>query len=64
MELDDSSTNYSDENEYTYINGYNFLCFIVHIDNNVPLLIFIDKFIAVLSFQNLKNFDILYYFYK
>ena len=60
MEFDDSGTNYSDKNECTYIIGYNFLCFIVHVDNNVPPFIFIDKFNVQLYLQNLKNVNILY----
>ena len=42
----------------TYIVGYNFLCFIAHIENIVPPVTFIDKFSVALSFQNLKNVDI------
>ena len=60
MEFGDSSINYSEENEYIYIIGYNFLYFIAHIENIVPPVMFIDKFNVVLSFQNLKNVDILY----
>ena len=60
MEFGDSSINYSEENEYTYIIEYNFLYFIALIENIVPPVMFIDKFNVVLSFQNLKNVDILY----
>ena len=42
----------------TYIVGYNFLCFIAHIENIVPPAMFIDKFSVALSFQNLKKVDI------
>ena len=58
MKLDDSRISSSDENGYTYIIGYNFLCFSVHIENIVPLVMFIEKFDVVLSFHNLKNVDI------
>ena len=58
MKLDDSRISSSDENGYTYIIGYNFLCFSVHIENIVPLVMFIEKFNVVLSFHNLKNVDI------
>ena len=60
MEFSDSSISYSEQNEYTYIIGYTFLYFIAHIENIVPPVLFIDKFNVVLSFQNLKNVDILY----
>ena len=51
----------------TYITGYNFLYFIVHIENIpvppvmfilVPPVMFIGKFSVVSSFRNLKNADI------
>ena len=58
MEFDDSRINNSEENEYTYIIQYNFLCLIAHVENIVPPVIFIYKFSVVLSFQNLKNNDI------
>ena len=44
MEFDDSRINYSEENEYTYIIGYDFLCLIVHVENIIPPVLIIDKF--------------------
>ena len=48
--------------EYTYIIGYNFWHFIVPIENIVLPVMFINKLNVVLSFQNLKNNDIIYIF--
>ena len=56
MEFDDSRINYSEENEYTYIIGYDFLCLIVHVENIIPPVLVIDKF-NVVFFRKPENVD-------
>ena len=49
---------------YTCIIRYNVLHFVVHIENMVPLVTFINNFSVVFSFQNLQKILILLIFYK
>ena len=49
--------------KYTYIIGYNFLNFFIHIGIIALLMRSIKKFNIVLYIQNLKNFDIIYTYF-
>ena len=60
IKINDSSINYSEENESTYMVEYEFKHFIIHTENIASLVMFINKFNIMLSFQNLKKFDIVY----
>ena len=63
IKIDDSSIDYSGKMRVYLKIGFNILHSNVHIENHVPLVIFIDKFNVVFSFQTLRNVDTVYIFF-